>query len=41
MRQTQDEISQNVAERLCWEVARRDDARVARRLDRKPEVEGV
>jgi hypothetical protein len=32
MRQTQDEITQHVAERLCWEVAHRDDARVARRL---------
>ena len=28
------EISANLAERLCWEVARRDDARVARRLYR-------
>jgi hypothetical protein len=26
---------------LCWEVARRDDARVARRLDRKQVVDGV
>jgi hypothetical protein len=41
MRQTQDEITQNLAERLCWEVARRDDARVARRLYRKQEVDGV
>jgi Transposase DDE domain len=41
MRQTQDEITQNVAERLCWEVARRDDSRVARRLYRKQEVDGV
>jgi hypothetical protein len=41
MRQTHDEITQNVAERLCWEVARRDDARVARRLYRKQEVDGV
>jgi hypothetical protein len=32
MRQTHNEITQNVAERLCWEVARRDDSRVARRL---------
>ena len=29
MRQTYDEITQNLAERLCWEVARRDDFRVA------------
>jgi hypothetical protein len=41
MRQTHDEITQNVAERLCWEVARRDDTRVARRLYRKQEVNGV
>jgi hypothetical protein len=41
MRQTHDAITQNVAERLCWEVARRDDSRVARRLYRKPEVDAV
>jgi Transposase DDE domain len=41
MRQTHDEITQNLAERLCWEVARRDDSRVARRLYRKQEVDGV
>jgi hypothetical protein len=41
MSQTQDEITQNLAERLCWEVARRDDARVARRLYRKQLVDGV
>jgi DDE family transposase len=41
MRQTPDEITQNLAERLCWEVARRDDTRVARRLYRKQEVDGV
>jgi hypothetical protein len=41
MRQTHDEITQNVAERLCWEVARRDDARIARRLYRKQLVDGV
>jgi len=41
MRQTPDEITQNLAERLCWEVARRDDSRVARRLYRKQEVDGV
>lgn len=35
MGQTPDEITQRLAERLCWEVARRDDARVARRLYRK------
>ena len=41
MGQTPDEITQNLAERLCWEVARRDDARVARRLYRKQLVDGV
>src|SRR5215472_3470145 len=41
MGQTHDEITQNLAERLCWEVARRDDSRVARRLYRKQEVDGV
>jgi hypothetical protein len=30
-----------LAERLCWEVARRNDSRVARRLYRKQEVDGV
>jgi hypothetical protein len=34
MRQSRDEITQNLAEQFCWEVARRDDARVARRLSR-------
>jgi hypothetical protein len=41
MPQTYDEITQNLAERLCWEVARRDDARIARRLYRKQLVDGV
>jgi hypothetical protein len=41
MRQTNDELTQNLAERLCWEVARRDDTRVARRLYRQQEVDGV
>jgi hypothetical protein len=41
MRQINDELTQNLAERLCWEVARRDDTRVARRLYRKQEVDGV
>jgi hypothetical protein len=41
MRHTEDELTQNLAERLCWEVARRDDTRVARRLYRKQEVDGV
>jgi hypothetical protein len=30
-----------LAERLCWEVACRDDARIARRLYRKQVVDGV
>jgi hypothetical protein len=41
MRQTDNEITQNLAERLCWEVARRDDTRIARRRCRKQEVDGV
>lgn len=41
MGQTRDEIAQNLTERLCWQVARRDEARVARRLYRKPVVDGV
>jgi hypothetical protein len=35
------EGTQNLAARWCWEIAQRDDARVARRLYRKPLVEGV
>jgi hypothetical protein len=41
MRQTHDEITQHLAERLCGEVARREDTRVARRLYRQQEVDGV
>jgi hypothetical protein len=41
MEQTREMIAQDLAERLCWQVARRDDARVARRLYRKPVVDGV
>jgi hypothetical protein len=41
MPQTRDEITAHLAERWCWQVARRDDARVARRLYRKPVVDGV
>src|SRR5215813_6696544 len=41
MGQTRDETTRNLAERLCWEVARRDDSRVARRLYRKQVVDGV
>jgi Novel STAND NTPase 1 len=41
IRQTQETIEQNLAERLCWQAARLDDARVARRLYRKHVVDGV
>ena len=41
MERTRETITQNLAERLCWEVARRDDCRVARRLYRKQVVDGV
>jgi Transposase DDE domain len=41
MGQTRGEIDQNLAERLCWQAARRDDSRVARRLYRKQVVDGV
>jgi hypothetical protein len=41
MGQTHDEITQNLTERLCWQVARRDDTRIARRLYRKQLVDGV
>jgi hypothetical protein len=41
MVQTRAEINQRLVERLCWQVARRDDRRVARRLYRKQVVDGV
>jgi hypothetical protein len=41
MTQTREAIAQNLAERLCWQVARRDDSRVARRLYKKQVVDGV
>jgi hypothetical protein len=41
MRQTPDEITQNLAERWCWQAARRGDVRLARRLYRQQEVDGV
>jgi DDE family transposase len=41
MEQTRAAMAQNLAERLCWQAARRDDSRVARRLYRKQVVEGV
>jgi hypothetical protein len=41
MEQTREEIAQNLAERLCWQAARREDSRIARRLYRKQAVDGV
>jgi hypothetical protein len=41
MGQTRETIEQNLAERLCWQAARRDDSRVARRLYQKQVVDGV
>jgi Transposase DDE domain len=41
MAQTREELTANLTERLCWQVARRDDSRVARRLYRKQVVDGV
>jgi predicted aminopeptidase len=41
MPQTREEISANLAERVCWQLARRDDLRVARRLYRKQIVDAV
>jgi hypothetical protein len=41
MGQTHDEITQHLAERWCWQVARRDDTRIARRLYRQHMVDGV
>ncbi|MBI3330374.1 MAG: hypothetical protein HYZ81_27155 [Nitrospinae bacterium] len=41
MGQSKDELTENLAERLCWEVARRDDSRITRRLFRNQVVEGV
>ena len=41
MAQTREALTTPLAERWCWQVARRDEARVARRLDRTPVVDGV
>jgi hypothetical protein len=41
MEQTREEMAQHLAERLCWQVARRDDSRVARRLYRQQVIGGV
>jgi hypothetical protein len=41
MGQAREDVAQNLAERLCWQAARRDDSRVARRLYRQQVVDGV
>src|SRR5262245_17162174 len=41
MAHTRETMRQNLAERVCWQVARRDDNRIARRLYRQQVVEGV
>src|SRR5919108_5044004 len=41
MGQTREAITQNLAERLCWQAARHHESRVARRLYRKQVVDGV
>ena len=41
MGQTQEAITQNLAKRLCWQAAHRDDSRIARCLYRKQVVDGV
>jgi hypothetical protein len=41
MDQTREALAPNLADRLCGQVARRDDTRVARRLDRQPLGDGV
>jgi hypothetical protein len=41
MRQTRETVEQNLAERVCWQAAYRDDARVARRVYRRQVVDGV
>jgi len=41
MPQNRAEIEQNLVERVCWQVARRDDSRVARRLVKRQRIDGV
>lgn len=41
MEQPHDEMTQQLAERWGWQVARRDDPRIARRLSRQHLVDGV
>jgi hypothetical protein len=41
LRQTREVSTQNLTEWLCWEAARRDVTRIARRLYRKQVIDGV
>ena len=41
MAQTRDATNHHLTKRWCWEAARRDDTRVARRLDRKQIIDKV
>jgi hypothetical protein len=41
MRQPPEAVQHNLAERLCWQAAYRDDSRVARRLYHTQVVDGV
>jgi hypothetical protein len=41
MGHTREDVAQHLAERVCWQAARRDDSRVARRLYRQQVVDGV
>jgi hypothetical protein len=41
MPQTRDKITEHLTERRCWEGARRDETRIARRLYRKLVVDRV
>jgi hypothetical protein len=41
MAQTRDATHHHPTKRRCWEVARRDDTRVARRLYRKQVIDKV
>ena len=41
MGHTPDAITPHLAARWCWQVARREEARIARRLSRQLLVEGV
>ena len=41
MKHARDARTQHLAARVCWQVARRDDTRIARRRYRKPVVDGV